>query len=490
MKTKPVHVTPTMSALLAALTLAACDDARLRDLGDTFDLEPPANDEGALPGSYDETCVRAPFISADDVQRAAADDLAAAPAEDRPYLRYLSLANRIGSDCLELVEGDRAAVGKAMNSLSRESTAVPPRVLGPSGALSRIDLRDYGWTVEVGIAGESYRDGWEALTARSPFAIELEGAQASYLASETGARVPLLSVDAYVGQVSTPEVYYGLLAMPATLAELRQAAGLPVALDPFAQQARRSAVRYSRVLRPGGNLRVVDRYSIAAGTAGSYWEALQIETGEFLADPLHAQPDVQRLIMFTLPNDLFAFAVTDASGARQGTAELVLDTNRDDFAANVLDSCSNCHAQGPIPAIDDGGAAILSRPDLFDPEVVAAYRAAPTDAEAAVQAQADSALYLDAVERGGASRDGGDPLSRVFYRFSADLDSEAAAADLLVSPALLEARVGELAPGLLPFAIDLLMSRQQFGAAFASAYCVLHATDDNPPSDAFCAEAD
>jgi hypothetical protein len=284
-------------------------------------------------------------------------------------------------------------------------------------------------------------------------------------------------------------VYYGLLGMPATLAEIRQSVGLPGALDPFAQEARRAAMRNSRVLRPGGNLRVVDRYSTGVGTSGSYWEALQVETSAFLADPLHVQPDVQRLILFTLPNDLLAFAVTDASGARQGTAELVLDTNRDDFVATVVDSCSNCHAQGAIPADDDGGAAIASRPDLFDPEVVAAYRAAPTAEEVAAQFQADSAIYLDAVENTGASRVGGDPVSSNLYRFRLDVDPDTAAADLLVPPALLSARSAEL-PELLPLAVGLQVSRQQLGVAYARAYCVLHAGDENPPTAAFCAQAD
>jgi hypothetical protein len=489
MKTKPVHVPRSTSYMIVALALAACDDARLRDLGDTFELDTSSENDAVPPEGYDDTCTRAPFISADEVTRAAAADLAAAPVDDRPHLRYLSVANRLAADCLEYVESDRDAVAKAFNMVSSEPEVVPPRVLGPGGALLRVDLRDYGWTREVDIDGQSYRDGWEAVTTRSPFAIVLEGEQASFLANETGTPVPLLSADAFVDQVGTSEVYYGLLGMPDTLTGIRQAVGLPGELDPLAQNARRAAVRTSRVLRPAGNLRVIDRYSIGAGTSGSYWEALQVETSAFLADPLHVQPDVQRLILFTLPNDLLAFAITDASGARQGTAELVLDTNRDDFVATVVESCSNCHAQGPIPADDDGGAIITSRPDLFDPEVVAAYRAAPTAEEAAAQVQADSALYLDAVERSGVSRVEGDPVSRHLYRFRADVDPDTAAADLLVAPALLSARTAEL-PELLPLAVGLLVSRQQLGAAYARAYCVLHAGDENPPAAAFCAQAD
>jgi hypothetical protein len=176
----------------------------------------------------------------------------------------------------------------------------------------------------------------------------------------------------------------------------------------------------------------------------------------------------------------------DARGQRQTVGERVLDTNRDDFTATISTSCQNCHAQGLIPFVDDARVAILSNPESFPSDVVAAIAGGPAEVERAQQIQDDSDLFAAALQRAGVDVQGGDPISNVYFGFVHDVDLETAAADLLVTPAALRARLPELAPELRPLGVGLGLSRERFGELYASTYCSLHGGDENPPAAAAC----
>jgi hypothetical protein len=470
-----------LASLLIACAALGCNDQRLRELGYTSD---PITSSGG--DDYEEPSCERTFIDADAVLDAVAADVVAAPAERRPFLRYLSLASRADAGaCPEELARDRLGVARLLNAVSRGPLAVAPRVIGPADSVLAIDLRDYGLTSPIDVDGTAYADGWEALIGESPFAVELAGEQATPVASATGTRVPVLAADAFLLAASNGPFYYALLGVPATLGELRASLGLPSELDPAAGGALRTAVQFSRILRAAGNLRVLDRYSIADGT---YWEATAIDTAFFLADPLHAQPEAQRLIMYSLPNDMFAFAIYDAEGRRRDSGELVLDSNRDDFTAHVVDSCSNCHIGGTIPGTDAAADIVLRYADQFEPEVVAAYRAAPSDAERGELFSLDSAAHQQALASIGLEPgSGADPFVASFFVAVADVGIDAAAAALLVTPQVLRARLDELPFGMQILGFDLNITRARFGELYRSAYCVLHAEDANPPAAAACA---
>ena len=479
------------SSLVLVLTVAGCNDERLRELGYTIaqPAQPSPPDPGAVDEDLDGDCEGlAPegLISADAITRAVAADVAAAPGDARPFLRYASVANALNAGrCASIAGGARGALAKLLNGVSREPVLVRPAAVdeGDSPTLLRIDLRDYGLAREISLGGEAHQDGWEAIVASSPYAIALGGADGAFLAAETGTATPWLSVDAIVQAVAEAPLYYALAGVPPTLGELRQQVGLPAVLDPFRDGLPRAATSRSRVLRAQGNLRTIDRYATADGT---YWEALQIETTTLLADPLHAQPDAQRLISFNLPNGLLAFAVTDARGDRQAAAELLLDTNLDDFQGTVLISCTNCHAQGLIPVNDELRDAVLPNPDLFADDVVDAYSSGPDAEERFARFQVDAERHLDALEGVGVPSSGSDPISQTFLDAAQELDANVAAADLLVSPETLRARLSALPPELLPLGLGLRVSRAQFGAVYARAFCTLHAADANPPAAPSC----
>jgi hypothetical protein len=79
--------------LCSLLPIVGCADEQLRDLGYTTDPSTRADDLSRTPEAPPE-CTQV-FVRADEQTRLAADDLAAVPAEDRPFMRYLSLADRL-----------------------------------------------------------------------------------------------------------------------------------------------------------------------------------------------------------------------------------------------------------------------------------------------------------------------------------------------------------------------------------------------------------
>jgi hypothetical protein len=467
-----------------ALGLVACSDERLRELGNTASqpLEGSSWEE-----EEDPRCEPIDFISADAIQREVAADLASLPNDGRPFTRYLSLANRLNEGACPIDLGtDRQAASKLLNSLSREPDVVVPAAFGTGESLLRVDLRAYGFHLAVEANGQTHADHWEAVIAQTPRAIELGGEDGGFIVEQTSTRAPILSVDAFVEAASRAPLYYALLGVPGTLAEVRQSVGLPSELDPRSAGGSRLATDVSRVLGEEGELVAIDRYAIDAGSAGSYFEVFLVDTVALLADPLRLQPAVERQIMFSLPNDLHGFAVTDAAGSLANDA-IVLDTNLDFARARVFDSCANCHSQGLIPAEDVVGPAILSRPDLFSEELVAAYRAAPSNEETAAQFAADSQVFQQAVERATGAIFGGDPIATRRFALGINVGLDRVAAELLVTPEQLEANIGELAPELLPLVLGLNLSFEQVSAVYAEAFCDLHAGDENPPDAAFCA---
>lgn len=467
-----IHRAPVASCLIVALF--ACDDPRLRDLGFTLETSQPITAE-EIPAEPDPCEPRS--VSADEIQRAAASDLVQAAAGERPFLRYLTFGDSSRGECSQAFD-QLAAAGKLLNATSLEPEVQLPASVDEELGLFRIDLRDYGWTREVSVAGRTFEDGWEAVTGLSPYAVPLDGPDAAFVRAETRTDVAVLSVPALVQAAADGQMYYALLGVPATLGELRELVGLPGELDPQQGGALRTALQFSRVLRSRGNLRLLDRYPTSWGT---YWEAAQVDTAAYLGDPLAIQPEAQRLLMFSLPNGLFGFAVTDAAGQRQVAAELVLDTNRDDFTATVLTSCTNCHASGLIRALDSGRSIILEHSDRFPVEVVDAEAAEPSEQARFALMEADSEAYIAAVDRSGGVRNGPDPIAAAFFGREVELDLTAAASELLVAPAELGVRIDELPPALLPLALGAHVSRAQLDAVYAESYCVLHAGDENPP---------
>ncbi|HVZ34795.1 MAG TPA: hypothetical protein VG963_20350, partial [Polyangiaceae bacterium] len=180
------------------------------------------------PEASDRGPICSTFLNQDQLFQLVNADLAARDAEDRPFQRYVTIANRLGQlGCGAGLEGERAALAKALNSVSIDARA---RGLVPVDAdqeLFRIDLRDYQWDRQIVIDGTRFRDAWEALLAQSPYALEYVGDDADDAKADTGTTVPLLFSNALLAAVARAPVYYALLDIPADVDDfLRDALGI------------------------------------------------------------------------------------------------------------------------------------------------------------------------------------------------------------------------------------------------------------------------
>jgi len=101
--------------------------------------------EGA-PESSDKEKPRA-YISFEETLSAIRDHMRAADEEDQPYLRYFLLTSahndpRVKDSDLRMY---RAALSKAINSLTWKRNIVLPKAVDDAGTIFAIDLRDLDW---------------------------------------------------------------------------------------------------------------------------------------------------------------------------------------------------------------------------------------------------------------------------------------------------------------------------------------------------------
>jgi hypothetical protein len=345
--------------------------------------------------------------------------------------------------------------------------------------LQRIDLRAYGWDRPVSVDGVQYADGWEAIVAHAALAVELQSEGPDAFPGLSGTRVPWLFASDFVAAASSGNTYYELLGLPETLAELQQwwapaGSGVP--------PTHRAAFETS-----GESLstRVVERRQRSEG--GAYWQTFEFSSdargAAVYEDPLGFVPDGSEA-MFTLPNGLHGFFIADESGRRVTQSPLwpdaIVDWSEPDRIMRNASSCFSCHNVGTIhfkdelrsqweeAPIDPKRQAVL---DLYAvPDVLGQYQLD------------DNEAYAQAAEAAGVPRSIPDPVTRVYLEFwYGKVLTAQAAAELLVTPAQLRARMNEL-PEWLQLLDVVGLARADFNAVYLEALCTLHQTDQVVPA--------
>ncbi len=188
--------------------------------------------------------------------RAIHQDLSAAQEGDHRYFRYLTLHNLWNGGFGAELPSHRAAVSKAINSLSSEAQIAVPRALGPESTVLRIDLRDYG--------GEE--SSWDMLAKVYPYDLtpnvltKVERELRAY----AHCSVPMIRADWFVfASLQTP-FYHRLLNLPNTHdglptgdAALEDQLGIPVTENIRRGRAMRGAFTDSGV---SGWNRLIERW--------------------------------------------------------------------------------------------------------------------------------------------------------------------------------------------------------------------------------------
>src|SRR5262245_36752751 len=288
------------------------------------------------------------------------DDLEQTERRGRRFVRYFSLAHlyNLGLTDDEL-QTYRNALAKLLNSLSWHPRVTVPKAIDPAGTILRIDLREFMWDATL----------WNRLVADYPYAVLHDTAVARSVVVNAAARVPVVRADWFIATASRPPLYYDLLQMPTSAAELERLVRVDVALNILQERVARAGFNGSGVSR---NNRVLERHD---AVHGAYWRTYDFNAVEqnlterdlllpdrrnIFAYPLgpggtdntfqHAGGEV----IFNLPNGLHAFLLVNADNVRidKGPTAIVSDPRRPDRAVEPGVSCMSCHVTGILQKSD------------------------------------------------------------------------------------------------------------------------------------------
>lgn len=449
-------------------------------------VEPVPGGAPGFDGNAPPLCSGRP-LTLDQTLSAALDDLTRLPASERAFMRYVSLGYRRTIACAGGEQAQRPGardVALLVNLTSASRSIALPAPIGPTAdSLLRIDLRHYGWERELVVAGVSHPDAWEAIAAQSALALEFSGPDADALRAESATRFPLLSFSDLLAQSTRGELYYELVGLPETLAEL--AARFDAPLDePAGEGWMRAGTTLSRIVR---EQRGVARLRGASADAPMFWLALDFSPttalpGVFL-EPLALEADGS-VALFSLPNEMVGFFTADAAGRRLPESPLLYDTDQLDFVARNAVSCMTCHARGPIEIADEVREFASENPAArFDESELRAIEAAyPEPSELARQVEADDARVERGLAQVGATPADLTSLMDELNRTRSGLSLARAAGELFVGEDELRARLSELPPALAVGAFSGSVDLATFEGAYAPAMCVLHRASSNRPT--------
>ncbi|QDU40104.1 hypothetical protein Mal4_44590 [Maioricimonas rarisocia] len=324
------------------------------------------------------------FIQLTDVLQAMHDFLRTQRPEDRQFIRFFTLHNlynnsRILSEDLPIY---RAALSKALNSLSNQSRIALPRAIdtashlgsGRAGSLSEtvyaIDVRDYGWDED---------DLWTEVIRAYPYGVSYENLlddRLQQLDGEivrmSGSDLPMIRADWFITTAMRPPLYHALLRIPDTADELEQQLDVDIPgrfRQPAANRLARAGFAKSGV---SGQNRMVERTD---GAFGAYWKSYDFKPGRKRAKlsrfPLGPRNlfagtshpfDAQAFehdggeIIWHLPNGLQGYMLIDGEGGRidEGPIDVVSDALKTSGTPAIVNgvSCMACHKHGMIPFQD------------------------------------------------------------------------------------------------------------------------------------------
>jgi hypothetical protein len=461
------------------LPRAPSDDAADPDVSDVPD--PPASPVAACSGQ---------LLSFDLAYQAMLTDVTNQDVDDRPFVRYLTLLNRYNAGvCADALDADRSALFKAVNMLSTDALVIRPTPINSDATLYRIDVRDYRWDRGISVDGVNFRDGWEAIIARSPYAVPFEGDEADVLSQQTGTSVPVAYADAFLDVALIGNLYYALIGVNAgrTLEDFRlEELATDVAENVAEQDLVRAGTTASMVSRQD---RVVERHAIGVRD-GALWQVFDFEDGSqtqsIFETPLSFRPS-GTLALFSLPNGLFGFLIANEGGSIVAESNLLTDASQNDFTMRTAVSCSNCHAAGVLPVTDEVRDFVSRNSGDFPGELAAIQAVYPAQTALNAIIASDAADYRAALERTGASA-AVDPVAAALSIFDRDVDLARAAGDLGVSSAQLRGALGRLDPALGVLGSGSI-DRDDFSDRYAATLCVLQSSSQNQPTAAACQAA-
>ena len=394
------------------------------------------------------------FIRDADVLAAVRDFLFRAPAEDRQYLRFYSFAHLHNNPSVTAFDLRlyRAALAKAINSLSWERDPVLPKALeGTEETVYGIDLRDLGW---------DQRQLWGEILKVYPYGLKYDFADDAQLkqlgqdvALLAGGELPVLRADWFVVTATKPPLYHTMLDIPDELAPLDQRLGVN-----FQEAFRRGTLQRAGFAKSGVSKqhRMIERHS-PPGTP-YYWISYDFAPRKAKSDlvrfPLGPKFDSNNFnkfafdhdggeLIWSLPNGMQGYMLIDNQGHRidQGPIEIVFDRAAILGTPVIINgiSCMNCHRHGMITEFRD---EVRNANALAGPVREKVRKLYPTQDQLAAATERDRQHFLKALEQiiGPFLKVGDDaerpiasfpePIGRVAEMYSRDLGPTEVALEL------------------------------------------------------------
>jgi serine/threonine protein kinase/mono/diheme cytochrome c family protein len=394
---------------------------------------------------------RREFLDERDLLSATVTYLQGIDPSARPFQRFFTLANVYNNQ--SVTEFDlrltRAALSKAVNSLTWRADIVVPRAIDPDETLFVVDLRRLDW---------DKRGVWPRLLRAYPYGLTHEHAAdpelrllAESAADLSGTPQLHIRADWFVATATRPPLYEDILELPDTAAALEERLDVTRRDDFLGGTLLRAGFAESGV---SSQNRAVDRHAAAHG---AYWISHDFDRNDgranlfrFPLGPRFAGHPFDELafeqaggeIIFHLPNGLQGYLLVDAAGNTidEGPIAVVSDPLKTSGTSAVVNglSCMACHRQGLIALHDTlrDGAGIFGEARTKLQQIV------PPRAEIDRVVADDNARFQAALEKAvgpflrvdeDAARDLLDfpePVSAVARAFQRDLGPDEAAGEL------------------------------------------------------------
>ena len=372
-------------------------------------------------GRSEQDLTRRPRLRESDILALIRNDLFGAPDRTRLYLRYFSLANLYNAGISEAeLQTYREALSKLLNSLSWRKEIAAPTAVDPSRSIYRIDVRDYEWTSAT----------WSEILSAYPYGVRTRESQ--LINQLSGAGLPYIRADWFVSNASVGRLYYDILGLPGSVLELERLLSVDIRRDLDEEKnVARAGLRSSGVSQ---NNRVLERHATASG---AYWKSFDfrsnLDSQNIFEDPLRFSPSGGEMI-FSLPNGMQAYYLSDAVGRRLDEAPIAIVSDRnspDDPVIRSGRSCISCHYSG-MQGFRDDMRPIVSRManTKFDRDKALAIYSPQEDLDRFLEA--DRRRFEAAVKEAGvraATSAQTEPINALSRRFFADVSGAQAAAE-------------------------------------------------------------
>jgi hypothetical protein len=387
------------------------------------------------------------FISENEIHALVLADLKTGGVQDQRSWRYVTLHNYWNQADVPETDIDHfgQGVSKLANSLSSLPKIKRPKSLDERGIVFRIDARDYNFDFSL----------WTDLMRHYPFGVD-RGTQEEAEIERLAGEWPVIRADWWTFMLAQPPFYYQVLRFPGSNAGAlarntdKDRLGRDGELERRLGVATNDLLKSDSLYRMGfeksgvsqGN-RVVERHPVGKN-GGYYWKSFDFNADRKQVNTLLNPADVFRAplgppeyglttnprnrfradggeILFSLPNGLQAYMLTDGQGKRldKGPFEVVQDDvhPRGTILAGI--SCMSCHARGLRSSEtnkEDEVSALADDIALTELERETVKRLYGRKNEMKKLIEEDMARFEKALLECGVTSEK-DPIGRLYFRF-------------------------------------------------------------------------